>query len=58
MDQSLGDGPNMTPPPLQMGDVLEPALAFPVPFCLKGFLLLLVTNALFFVEAVPPFEWA
>src|SRR3989338_2963976 len=31
-------GPNVIPPPLQIGERLEPCLACPVCFCLHGFL--------------------
>ena len=37
-DQSFGLGPWAFPPPLQRGDLMDPALARPVPFCCHGFL--------------------
>src|SRR3989344_826747 len=30
-------GPWVTPPPFQIGDLIEPCLALPVPFCRQGF---------------------
>ena len=30
-------GPKIVPPPLQRGDLRDPARALPVPFCLQGF---------------------
>ena len=46
-------GPNTTPPPLSNGELLEPCLAFPVPFCLYGFLPPPRTSALVLVLADP-----
>ena len=47
-----GFGPNVTPPPTHSGDLLEPARAFPVPFCFQGFLPPPRTSDFVFVEAV------
>jgi len=49
----LGLGPNITPPPFHKGEVLEPALARPVPLCFQGFRPQPLTSLLVFVEAVP-----
>jgi hypothetical protein len=38
----------VTPPPLQIGDLIVPALALPVPFCFHGFLPPPLTADLFF----------
>ena len=46
-------GPNTTPPPGFKGEVLDPCLALPVPFCAKGFRPPPLTSALVFVLAVP-----
>ncbi len=32
-----GSGPKVTAPPRHKGERIEPALAFPVPFCFQGF---------------------
>merc|ERR1719478_1762001 len=53
MDQSLGLGPNTTPPPGLSGVRLEPARALPVPFCLKGLRPPPRTSLLVSVDAVP-----
>ena len=46
-------GPKITPPPGLRGDRIDPCLAFPVPFWLKGFLPPPLTSALVFVFALP-----
>lgn len=46
-------GPNTTPPPGFKGEVLDPCLALPVPFCAKGFLPPPLTSARVLVLAVP-----
>merc|ERR1719238_2573533 len=51
--QSLGFGPKETPPPTLSGDRIEPCLARPVPFCLKGLRPPPLTSERVFVEAVP-----
>mmetsp|Transcript_6509 Transcript_6509/g.28389 ORF Transcript_6509/g.28389 Transcript_6509/m.28389 type:complete len:250 (+) Transcript_6509:220-969(+) len=53
MDQSLGLGPKMTPPPGLSGVRVEPARALPVPFCLKGLRPPPRTSLLVSVDAVP-----
>lgn len=47
-----GFGPKITPPPTNNGDLKDPALAFPVPFCFHGFLPPPRTSALVFVDAL------
>ena len=47
------DGPKVTPPPLHIGDRIEPTLALPVPFCLQGFLPPPRTSARVFTLADP-----
>src|SRR5690606_17963545 len=49
----LGLGPNVIPPPLQMGDTRLPCLALPVPFCRQGFDPPPATSLLVFAFAVP-----
>ena len=51
--KDLWEGPKMTPPPFLKGDFTEPALALPVPFCLKSFFVLPFTIALVLHAAVP-----
>ena len=46
-------GPNTTPPPGFSGELLDPCLALPVPFCAKGFLPPPLTSARVLVFAVP-----
>mmetsp|Transcript_4717 Transcript_4717/g.29786 ORF Transcript_4717/g.29786 Transcript_4717/m.29786 type:complete len:243 (-) Transcript_4717:169-897(-) len=53
MDQSLGLGPKITPPPRRRGDRELPRLALPVPFCAKGFFPPPLTSDLVLVDAVP-----
>lgn len=53
MLQSFGFGPNVTPPPGSNGDLFEPKRAFPVPFCLYGFLPPPRTSLFVKVDAVP-----
>ena len=43
----------MTPPPRQIGPLVVPARALPVPFCLKGFLPPPETADRFFCAFVP-----
>ena len=49
----LGLGPNATPPPAHKGELLDPALALPVPFCFQGFFPPPETSLRVFVQAVP-----
>ena len=53
IDQSRGLGPNVTPPPRQIGERFEPARARPVPFCRQGLAPLPDTSARVFVLAEP-----
>src|SRR5690606_6765214 len=46
-------GPKVTPPPLHNGDLDDPALALPVPFCLHGFFPPPLTSDLSLVFALP-----
>jgi 50S ribosomal protein L4 len=48
----IGFGPNITPPPFHNGELLEPALARPVPFCFQGLRPPPRTSLLVLVEAV------
>ncbi len=53
MSKSLGLGPKITPPPLHKGDLFEPALALPVPFCFQGLRPPPLTSARVLVQALP-----
>src|SRR5690606_8665525 len=53
LSQFLSFGTNTTPPFLQRGDLVDPALARPVPFCLNGFLPPPSTIALVLACALP-----
>jgi len=48
-----GLGPKATPPPFHKGELLDPDLALPVPFCFHGFFPPPRISLLVFVEAVP-----
>jgi len=47
---SWGLAANVTPPDLQIGPRVVPALALPVPFCLQGFFPPPLTSDLFFLS--------
>ena len=51
--KSCGTGPKATPPCLNMLDLIDPALALPVPFCLHGFTPPPLTSALVLTFLVP-----
>src|SRR3972149_10527331 len=51
--QFLWKGPKVLPPPTQIGEELEPALALPVPFCLQGLAPPPLTSARVFFFTVP-----
>jgi hypothetical protein len=51
--QSFGLGPQAIPPPVHIGEVLEPARARPVPFWRQGFLPPPDTPVRVFVDELP-----
>jgi len=57
-DQSLGLGPWALPPPRKSGDLMDPALARPVPFWGQGFLPPPLTSDRVFTLTVPCLQFA